>query len=226
MKNRIARLKDKIRHIFFLSALLMIFTSSPLYALDSDVGLITKITGKVEYRAESSSRYSIADVFMKIRKGDRIRIHEKSEITMIFQADGQRETWFGPCVVKADDSGCALEEGKPLKQALTGRMPVGVSSSDRIFSAPDNLEDAVAGRGGVRVVRAEGGAESRFRKEMEEYQTMRKQFGENDAAPEMFLITVYSEHQKKDELKKLLESMSRKWPENPYVREWAAKVRQ
>lgn len=209
-----------------VSILLVIVSYSQMHALEPDVGLVTKITGKAEYRASDSHKYSPADVFMKIRRGDRIKIHDRSEMTMIFQADGQRETWFGPAVLKAHDSGCTLEDGKPSDKAVTGRMPVGVSSSDRIFAAPDNLSDAVAGRGGVRVVRAEGGAESRFKKEMAEYQIMKKQLGDNDAAPDMFLISVYSEHNKKDELKKHIEYMLKKWPSNPYVRVWAEKVRQ
>ena len=78
--------------------------STEAQALPPDVGLITRLSGDVTYRNESYQKVpEKAQAFMRIRKGDQVKIPVEAMVQLIYFQSGRKETWKGPVVLVVED---------------------------------------------------------------------------------------------------------------------------
>lgn len=199
--------------IFFV----LIFSPFRLFAQDQqDVGLITEISGKVFYSSgDAKSSVSEAMVFMKLRNNDRLKISEKSSLAVLYQANGLREVWTGPIEIKIGEEGSTVTEGQ-ARSSKSETLPVTVS--DKVFMASELDRAGAISKSGIRVVRsASETPESRLKQGLERYGKMKADYGEKDITPDLYLISLYLELGKKQDMERQISEMKKKWPGNPLV---------
>lgn len=199
--------------IFFV----LIFYPFRLFAQDQqDVGLITEISGKVLYSSgDTKSSVSEAIVFMKLRNNDRLKISDKSSLAVLFQANGLREVWTGPLEIRIGEEGCAVTEGQANSQKSES-LPVAVS--DKVFMASELDRAGAISKSGIRVVRsATETSESRLKQGLERYGKMRAEYGEKDITPDLYMISLYNELGRRQDMERQIFEMKKKFPGNPLV---------
>ncbi|WP_027360888.1 hypothetical protein [Desulforegula conservatrix] len=191
-----------------------------------DVGLITEITGSVSYSsADSKSGFSDAVVFMKVRSNDCLKIGEKSSLTLLYQGNGRREVWNGPLSIKIKEEESVVIEGTALGNSNKADN-ISVVVSDKVFMASELGESGKLGKSGIRVVRSMSEtSETKLREGLEKYKKMKSDFGEKDAVPDLYLLSLYSELGKHSEMENQLKLMKQKWPGNPELKKWADQIK-
>lgn len=214
--------------LLFISFIFVFFVSAySLFAEEKeDVGLITEISGKVSYSSgDAKADMSEAMVFMKVRKNDRLKVAGNSSLTLLFQTNGLREVWKGPLEIRVGEESSTVTEGQASASATkTENLPVMVS--DKVFMASELDKSGRMGKSGIRVVRSGTDTpESRLKDGLERYQKMKAVYGEKDIIPDLYLLTLYNELGKPDEMERHLSEMKRKWPGNPELKRLAESVR-
>jgi hypothetical protein len=208
--------------------------SSEAQALPPDVGLITRLSGDVTYRNESYQKVAEkAQAFMRIRKGDHLKIPAEAMVQLIYFQSGRKETWKGPVVLLVDDvqSRAKGEKGAQTQPEVT-ILPTEASQTMR--SIPILLRRAGLSRSGTMQVRGmdEGPQESpKPRKEeqvgirmaKENYRSMRSQTEADDITPEMYLLGVLADYDKFEEMEQVIKEAQKIQPGNPVLKkleEW------
>ena len=202
--------------------------STEAQALPADVGLITRLSGDVTYRNESYQKVpEKAQAFMRIRKGDHLKIPAEAMVQLIYFQSGRKETWKGPVVLVVDDvqSRGKAEKGTQTQPELT-ILPTEASQTMRRI--PILLRRAGFSRSGTMQVRGmdEGSQESlKPRKEEqvgirtanENYQSMRSQTEADDITPEMYLLGVLADYDKFEEMEQVIKEAQKIQPGNPVL---------
>ena len=202
--------------------------STEAQALPADVGLITRLSGDVTYRNESYQKVpEKAQAFMRIRKGDHLKIPAEAMVQLIYFQSGRKETWKGPVVLVVDDvqSRGKAEKGTQTQPELT-ILPTEASQTMRRI--PILLRRAGFSRSGTMQVRGmdEGSQESlKPRKEEqvgirtanENYRSMRSQTEADDITPEMYLLGVLADYDKFEEMEQVIKEAQKIQPGNPVL---------
>ncbi len=204
-------------------------------ALPADVGLVTKLSGEVTYWNESYQKTPArAQVFMKMRKGDRFTVPAGGLVQLVYFLGGRQETWTGPAVLTIGDAESQIEtEMRPETQPRVIILPAGATQGVRRI--PALLRRAGLGRPGATNVRggvvgspppvaltAEEEAEIAAAKET--YQSLRKQTEAYDITPELYLLGVLTDYEQYGEMEKIIQEALRRQPGNEILKqleEWA-----
>jgi len=203
-------------------------------ALPPDVGLITKLSGDVTYRNESYQKVpEKAQAFMRIRKGDHIKISAEAMLQLIYFQNGREETWKGPAafVVGELQSQVKVEKGMNAQPEVKV-LPSTISEGMRRIS--DLLRRAGLSRSGFMQVR---GLDESFRKPKEfreeeqkgiamakkNYQSMRSQTEADDIAPELYLLGILADYDQFEEMEQVIKEAQKIQPGDPVLKkleEW------
>ena len=202
--------------------------STEVQALPPDVGLITRLSGDVTYRNESYQKMpEKAQAFMRIRKGDQVKILSEAMVQLIYFQSGRKETWKGPVVLVVDDvqSRPKGEKGAQTQPEVT-ILPTETSRTMRRI--PILLRRAGLSRSGTMQVRGmdEGSQESislskdeqvEIRMTKEDYRSMRSQTEADDITPEMYLLGVLANYDKFEEMEQVIKEAQKIQPGNPVL---------
>ena len=195
-----------------------------------DVGLITKLAGEATYWNEASQKTpKQAQVFMKIRKGDHLKMAAGTVLDIVYFQGGRKETWQGPAVIFAEETGSRAESESVTKgQATVALLPS--EASQGLRRIPALLDQARLGRSGGIQVRGPGEGlrktvvpgkkgQTEIARAKETYRKWREQTAAEDITPEMNLLGTLAEYQQYAEMEKVIQNALERQPDNEALKE-------
>lgn len=197
---------------YFLTVLMML----PLMAMaaqaaqSEESGMITLVQGSVSYSAPSEKAKAVVP-FMKTHVGDKIIVPKNGKVQILYFAGGRQESWQGEAVVEI-----GAKESKAVKtaaQPAVRQLPQAVLR--RLARAPSVLAD-IRTRTGMVTVRSLPSPEQ-ARELDESYAALRSQATDDDVTPELYLLSGLYEMKRYREMKKPLEDIKRRQPDNPEI---------
>ena len=189
-----------------------------------DVGLVNMLAGEVSYASEGAAAAK-AQSFMKVRQGDRFTVPAGAAVRVVYFQGGRQETWKGPASFKA---GARQGEGGTPTEVTV--LPASVPQ--KIAQVPELIQIAKLGRSGGVAVRgaakaprlsAEQQAEVKAAKDT--YGKLRSQLGADDITPELYLYSVLQDYLLYDDMRPVVDEMSKRQPTSTEVQELAAWVK-
>ena len=189
-----------------------------------DVGHVNMLAGEVSYASEGAAAAK-AQSFMKVRQGDRFTVPAGGAVRVVYFQGGRQETWKGPASFKA---GARQGEGGTPTEVTV--LPASVPQ--KIAQVPELIQIAKLGRSGGVAVRgaakaprlsAEQQAEVKAAKDT--YGKLRSQLGADDITPELYLYSVLQDYLLYDDMRPVVDEMSKRQPTSTEVQELAAWVK-
>lgn len=189
-----------------------------------DVGLVNMLAGEVSYASEGAAAAKVQS-FMKVRQGDRFTVPAGGAVRVVYFQGGRQETWKGPASFKA---GARQGEGGTPTEVTV--LPASVPQ--KIAQVPELIQIAKLGRSGGVAVRgaakaprlsAEQQAEVKAAKDT--YGKLRSQLGADDITPELYLYSVLQDYLLYDDMRPVVDEMSKRQPNSTEVQELAAWVK-
>ena len=217
--------------IFFVSALVLLpQAAAGAQSPPVDVGLITKLSGEATYWNEASGKTpKPAQVFMKIRKGDHLKMASGTSLEIVYFQGGRKETWQGPAVIIAEEAASRAESESATKgQATVAMLPS--EASQGLRRIPALLDQARLGRSGGIQVRGPGEGprktvvpgkkgQTEIARAKETYRKWREQTSPEDVTPELNLMGTLAEYQQYAEMEKVIQNALERQPDNEALKE-------
>jgi hypothetical protein len=233
-------------------AALLVAAPALAQASSPDVGLVTKLTGKATYWNKEEKKPAPVQAFMKVRKGDHLKLAKNSALTLLYFAGGRQETWKGPARFVAGEAESVVKGGKNAASPAVKMMPA--SAIKMIAGAPFLLSRAGAtqmpGRAGATPMQEKtppgrAGAiqtmgavcrvppplppAEKVRAEITKaeavYRDLKKKAGFDDFTPELYFLGVLAQYRQYPEMNKILDKMLKKNPGDPALQQLKAWVR-
>jgi hypothetical protein len=202
-------------------------------ALPPDVGLVTKLSGEVNYWESGYHEPAKAQSFMKIRRGDRFEISIGAVVQFIYFLGGRQETWKGPVALTVGDSLSATKGEKGVQvQPKVVIFPARATQSMRRI--PVLLRRTGLDRPGAPQIRADIGEspatialtqeeKAEITVARETYRALRKQAAPDDITPELYLLGIFTDYEQYGEMEGVIEEALRRQPDNEILqglKEW------
>jgi len=200
--------------------------ASVVQAQGADVGLVNMLNGDVSYVSEGAAAAKVRP-FMKVRQGDRFTLSAGAQVRVVYFQGGRQETWKGPSAFRAGaQAGEAGSGGAPEVTVLPSSVP------QRIAQVPELMQIAKLGRSGGVAVRGAAKAPRLSAEQMAEVKTakdiygkLRAQSSADDITPELYLYSVLQDFLLYDDMKPVVEEMTKRQPGNAEVQELSAWVK-
>jgi hypothetical protein len=90
---------------------------APAQALD--VGVVKMLAGDVYYE-NGKAAPGKAEVYMKVRQGDRFTVPPGAQVRVVYFQGGREETWKGPGVFRAGSQQSEPANGSPAQVCSSG----------------------------------------------------------------------------------------------------------
>jgi hypothetical protein len=219
----------------FVGALLLLLGSLASAAAQpppSDVGLVTKLAGEVTYWNEAYQRTPAnVEAFMKVRKGDHLKVPAGGLVQLVYFQSSQQETWKGPAILVVGD-GRGQPEGDTKAQPEVITLPPGAQQG--IQRVPVLLRRAGLSRSGAMQVRGIQRPEPRasaappaltqeeqaeIAAARETYQGMKKRAVADDVTPEMYFLGVLTDYEQYEEMEQVVKEALKKQPGNELLKD-------
>jgi hypothetical protein len=218
--------------IAFLTAMVAAPTSLP------DVGLITKLTGEATYwNKDENKKPTRVQAFMKVRRGDHLKLPAAASLTLLYFASGRQETWKGPATLMAGDTESAavgdqktppqpevkILPAKATKQMAGAPLPVSpssISKSGVIQTMGPKCEPAAK-----TAAPLSENAQRKIKEAEKVYQDLKKSAAADDITPELYFFSVLAEHKQFPEMAKMVDTMLQKRPGDAALKDLKAWVR-
>jgi hypothetical protein len=218
----------------FLAAAAAAQTSLP------DVGLITKLSGDVRFSNEAEKKEPAkVQAFMKVRRGDRLKLPEAGSLTLLYFASGRQESWKGPGTIIAGDTESAAAGGQQPPSPPEVKL-ISTKASRQMAGAPPVLTPADFGNSGVIQTMAPTcpapekaaapvprtyEAQRKIKEAEKLYQELKKGAAADDVTPELYLFGVLAEYKQFPEMVKMIDAMLEKRPGDAALKNLKASVR-
>jgi hypothetical protein len=204
----------------------MLLSAALAQAQSADVGLVNLLSGDVAYASDGAPGGK-AQPFMKVRQGDRFTVPAGAQVRVVYFQGGRQETWKGPATFKAGTQAGEASNGKPSDvTTLPSTVP------QRIAQVPELIQIAKLGRSGGVAVRGAGRPPKLTAEQQAEIKTAREIYGKlrsqsaaDDITPELYLYSVLQDFLLYDDMKPVVDEMTKRQPSNAEVQELAAWVK-
>jgi len=214
------------RIISMLIAAAAAVLACPAGAQTADVGLVNMLSGNVTYQSQGAAA-SKAQAFMKVRQGDKINVSNGAQVRIVYFQGGRQETWKGPATFTAGMQSSQAQSGQPAQIAtLPSTVP------QKIAQVPELIQIARLGRSGGVAVRGGGKAprltaeqQSEVAQAKDTYKKMRAGTSVDDITPELYLYSVLQDYLLYNDMRPVVQEMSKRQPNSPEVQELAAWVK-
>ena len=170
----------------------------------AEVALVMSVQGKVTRLAEVPGPVPV-EAFVKLKEGDRLSLENDSRLQVVYFENGRRETWSGPGRLEM-----AVREGKASGLAAPEVKSLPLVMAKQLARTPA-LDSQ--GRAGVTRLRSVPSRDALAKLE-DTYQELKSRAGEDDLAPEMYLLSGLYEMRELDRVEKMLADLKRDWPKN------------
>ena len=203
-------MKKYLVSLFFI---LLVVTFGAARGQESDVALVTLLSGDVTYIPRSGIPGRVSP-FIKIRDGDRINIAAGGQVRIAYFEGSRQELWSGPATFRARKATAELISGKAPD---ISNLPAGVTQ--HMARIPEIIKFAKLGGMQVRGISKHEKKTSIDQKATLDqaraaYATMRQEMPADDIAPELYLYAALYEFREYDEMKAVVAEMQRKQPDN------------
>ena len=185
--------------------------------------IVTYITGEIMYQNESEQpEPSQVIAFMRMLQNDVLTLPAESEVRLLFLTTGHQETWKGEIVLKVEDIGCLVrQENVWLEQKPHKKKILMFQTEDRALKNPSI---PLPNRGAVLIARAfpvlREVPEKKAADIKETHDDLQKRFGSDDATPEFYLLNAYAEYGQYAEMRSIIDTLLKKYPDNPILKHW------
>jgi hypothetical protein len=218
-------------NIAFLTAMVAAQTSLP------DVGLITKLTGEATYwNKDENKKPTKVQAFMKVRRGDHLKLPAAASLTLLYFASGRQETWKGPATLMAGDTeSAAVGDQKTPPQPEVKILPA--KATKQMAGAPLPLSPSSISKSGViqtmgpkcepaakTAAPLSANAQRKIKEAEKVYQDLKKSAAADDITPELYFFSVLAEHKQFPEMAKMVDTMLQKRPGDAALKDLKAWV--
>ena len=222
-------------------AMLIVFLAAAAAAQTSlpDVGLITKLSGDVRFSNEAEKKEPAkVQAFMKVRRGDRLKLPEAGSLTLLYFASGRQESWKGPGTIIAGDTESVAAGGQQPPPPPEVKL-ISTKASRQMGGAPPVLCPADFGKSGIIQTMAPTcpapekaaapvprtyEAQRRIKEAEKLYQELKKGAAADDITPELYLYGVLAEYKQFPEMVKMIDAMLEKRPGDAALKNLKASV--
>ncbi len=214
------------RSLFRMAVLAVTLGATAALAQAPDVGLVNMLNGEVSYTSEGTAGAK-AQPFMKMRQGDRFSVPAGAQLRIVYFQGGRQETWKGPANFKAGATSSDAQSGAPSEVST---LPAAVPQ--KIAQVPELLQIAKLGRSGGVSVRGAGrppkltaDQQAEVTSARDTYRKLRAQAVADDITPELYLYSVLQDYLLYEDMKPVVDEMSKRQPNNTGVQELASWVK-
>jgi len=236
MKNK----GKMIRTGFFCLTVFTSFLAATVTAQTSfsDVGLITKLSGEATYWNKGENKEPAkVQAFMKVRRGDHLKLPGAASLTLLYFASGRQETWKGPATLMAGDTeSAAVGDQKTPPQPEVKILPA--KATRQMMGLPLPLSSSSIGKSGViqtmgskcetaakTAVPLSENTPRELREAEKVYRDLKKSAAADDITPELYFFSVLAEHKQFPEMAKMVDAMLQKRPGDAALKDLKAWVR-
>lgn len=195
-------------------------------AQSSEVGLVNHLSGEVAYASQDGAQ-SKAQVFMKVRQGDRFTLPAGAQLRVLYFNGSRQESWKGPASLRA---GAQQSEAVSGQLAEAAQLPSAVAQ--KIAQVPKLVQIAKVGRTGGIALRSSGKRgnlssqqQAEVRQAKANYAQLRQKASVEDITPELYFYSVLQDNLLYDEMKTVTDEMLKRQSNNAEVQELAAYVK-
>lgn len=183
-----------------------------------EVAVVKHLAGYVLYTGGAKS--SRAHAFMNVRTGDMFEVPAGVQLKVVYLQGHRQETFEGPASFTVGPQASIVRKGAPPAVRI---LPRGVAQ--RLSQTPELVEIARLGRAGgtasrgatqdsAREPRMSALQQAEVLQARETYVQLRAESPVDDISPELYLYAVLQDHRLFEEMKVLVEEMSRRQPDN------------
>ncbi len=214
--------------------------AAPAQTASPDVGLVTQLCGAATYwNQDEQKEPAPVRAFMKVRRGDNLKVDAAAALQLLYFASGRQETWKGPVTLMVGDlESTAAGDQKPLPKPEVQLLPTKVTRrlagaslplprSSLFFSGVTQTRGVKTPEPGTTAPARPLSAADRGKiKEAEKiYQDLRAKAAADDLTPELFFLAVLAEYQQYPRMEKLIDAMREKRPGDAVLNDLKAWVR-
>ena len=204
----------------------MALLTCSLSAYSKDVGpeqiLVTAVTGDVTYvRPSESNEPQAVTLFLKLEEGDQVHLAADASVNVLFIVRGVGGTWQGPKTLLVQGGeilsqvhgtwerdrpkllkSLLFEPQKVLAESALVRLLGQLAGNTKTFLISREIPDDEA-------------------KNIEKtYGILRKGFGEDDATPDLYRLSVLAEYGQYHRMLPLLQDLLNVYRDNPVLLDW------
>ncbi len=207
-------------------------------AAGQEVGLVTGVSGDVTYENESDQEEPAnVQAFMKIRKGDRFKVHTGGMIQLVYFSNGRQETWKGHLTLVAGDGETKVRKNEADVQPEVKTLPTTVAQALGSSSMPLPRSVPTSGAVQIRGVNGKSSGASKAPAALSEKEKqdiaaaetasrgLREGRDPGDVTPELYLLSVLADYGQYAEMTKVIDAALQRQPGNAgllQLKDWAA----
>jgi hypothetical protein len=221
-------------------------------AAPPDVGLVTGLSGELTYwNPKEKQPPAKAQAFLKIRRGDHLKLAGGAVAQLTYFTSGRQETWKGPATLIVGD----IESQAAGKMSHSPSLEVKILSSkvaQKMSSAPMAVNRSASQTSGIGQIKGEqlrssgviqtmaprkalppppaprplAAPDKKAVAEAEKvYQDLKKQAKADDLTPEIYLLSVYADYKLYGKMEQVIAGMLTKRPDDPNLKKLKAWAR-
>lgn len=203
---------------------LLLLTGVPGAAKESvpETLIVTAVQGDVTYtRTTETEALQAVYPFLKLEDQDLLTLPAGAQINLLYINRGLGETWQGPKTLQITSGQCYVLEGgewrKERPHLLKSLLfePQKALANSALFSLA--LQTGATTRA-LPVIREIPENKTATIEKTESI--LRKEFGEGDATPDLYLLSVLAEHGQYERMGAALQNLLTLYPNNPVLLSW------
>jgi hypothetical protein len=190
-----------------------------------DVGLITQLSGEATYwNNGDKQKPAPVQAFMKVRRGDHLKLPAAASLTFLYFASGRQETWKGPATLMAGNQKSKVLGGKqPTPQPEVKIFPA--KATRQMAGAPLHLPPSSINKSGViqtmgarcettpeTAAPLSSQAQRKIKEAEKVYRDLKSVAAADDVTPELYLFGVLAKYKQYPAMTKVVDTMLQKRP--------------
>lgn len=218
----------------FLAATVAAQTSLP------DVGLITRLSGEATFWNKNDNKNPAkVQAFMKVRRGDHLKLPAAASLTLLYFASGRQETWKGPATLMAGDTESSavgnqktplqpevkILPAKATRQMMGLPLPLPCSSTGRSGFIQTMAPHCPAAEKAGAPALLSSEAQRKIKEAEKVYRDLKKAAAADDVTPELYFLGILAEYKQYPEMAKVVDTMLQKRPGDAALKDLKAWVR-
>lgn len=227
------RVRSRLGAVVLALCLALLAAAVEAQSSSPDMALVTALSGEATYwNPGDQTKPNQLRVFMKIHRGDRIKLPAGAQLQILYLTPGRQETWKGPVTLTAGEGesqvGPGLKAAPPEVKLLPTRVTRKIGGSE--LPLPSS---SLRHSGGIPTMAGQpddspktpGPAREDVREAQQTYAKLRRQTPAGDLTPELYYLSVLAENGKYPEMEKFMDTLQEKEPGNAAFKELRAWAR-
>ena len=227
------RVRSRLGAVVLALCLALLAAAVEAQSSSPDMALVTALSGEATYwNPGDQTKPNQLRVFMKIHRGDRIKLPAGAQLQILYLTPGRQETWKGPVSLTAGEGesqvGPGLKAAPPEVKLLPTRVTRKIGGSE--LPLPSS---SLRHSGGIPTMAGQpddspktpGPAREDVREAQQTYAKLRRQTPAGDLTPELYYLSVLAENGKYPEMEKFMDTLQEKEPGNAAFKELRAWAR-